>query len=643
MSESTKKSKKPVGRRRFLKGAAASAAALVTTGTAQNAEAAAAAPPRPAVAKPTEAAALAEMGLAEPVQSGASAAPAATANVPASDYMVDVLKTLDLDYIAVNPGSAFDGLHESLINYGQNKKPEMLTCLHEEQAAAMAHGYAKAAGKPMMIALHGTVGLLHASFGVFQAWCDRVPMMVFVGQNRNPTSVVNRPHSAQDMGAIARDYTKWDDEATTLDRFGEAAMMAYTVGRTPPMGPTLLVVDSALQNSRIPDRSRLRVPSLVMPSPPQGDLNAVKEAARLLVNAERPLIMPGKVARTPKGWDLMVELAEVLQSPVFVGTYGSWQDFPNRHKLNGRGGAGYRPDVVLGLELADIAGTARNTRTAGGKTISISAEYLSLGKNIHDFGNYSEVDLAIAADGEATLPSLVEEIRRLITPDKRRTFDARGAQIAEAHRTERVRQVEQARFGWDGSPISIQRMISELGAQIKNDDWSMGSGHQFTGDWQRVLLNFDKHHRYNGDCGGFGIGYDSQAAVGVALANKGTGRMTVAVVGDGDLNFGPQVLWTAAHHKIPLLFLVHNNRGYQAEVMIVQRMCAQRGRGTDRAHIGTTIDNPDVNYKQIAQGYGVFAEGPITNPNDLAPALQRALARVRAGEPALVDVVSQAR
>src|SRR5262245_53822460 len=417
MSESTKKSKKPVGRRRFLKGAAASAAALVTTGTAQNAEASAAAPPRPAVAKPTEAAALAEMGLAEPVQSGAAAAPAATANVPASDYMVDVLKTLDLDYIAVNPGSAFDGLHESLINYGQNKKPEMLTCMHEEHAAAIAHGYATAAGKPMMIAVHGTVGLLHASFGIFQACCDRVPMLVVVGQSRNPTSVINRPHSAQDMGAIARDYTKWDDEATNLDRFAEAAVKAYTIGRTPPMGPTLLVVDSTLQDSRIADRARLRIPVLTMPAPPQGDSNAVKEAARLLVNAESPLIMLGKLARTPKGWNSMIELAELLQAPVFVGTYGSWQDFPNRHKLYGRGGAGYRPDVTLGLELNDMAAQARAARASGGKTISICAEYLSQGRNIHDYGNYSEVDLAIAADGEATLPSLIEEMKRLITPE----------------------------------------------------------------------------------------------------------------------------------------------------------------------------------------------------------------------------------
>jgi len=643
VSELSSKSNKKAGRRRFLKGAAASAAALVAKGTTEPAQAAP--PVRPSVARPTEAAALAEAGLATPVSAvvqGSVPASAAT-TVPASDFMVDVLKTLDLDYIAVNPGSAFDGLHESLINYGQNKKPEMLTCLHEEQAAAISHGYAKAAGKPMMIAVHGTVGLLHASFGIFQAWCDRVPMLVVVGQNRNPTSVINRPHSAQDMGAIARDYTKWDDEATNLDRFAEAAIKAYTIGRTPPMGPTLLVVDSALQDSRIADRARLRVPSLALPAPPQGDSAAVKEAARLLVNAETPLITIGKLARTPKGWDLMIELAELLQAPVFVGTYGSWQDFPNRHKLYGRGGPGYRQDVTLGLELNDMAAAARTARTNGGKTISICAEYLSQGRNIHDYGNYSEVDVAIAADGEATLPSLIEEIRRQVTPDKRRTMDARGAKIAAAHREERVKQLEEARFGWDVSPISIQRMIAELGAQIKNDDWSIGSGHQFTGDWQRVLLNFDKHHRYNGDCGGFGIGYDTQAAVGVALANKGTGRLTVAVVGDGDLNFGPGVLWTAAHHKIPLLFLVHNNRGYQAEVMIVQRMCSQRGRGTDHAHIGTALNDPEIDYKKIAQGYGLYAEGPIANPNDLAPALQRALARVRAGEPALVDVVSQAR
>ena len=187
----------------------------------------------------------------------------------------------------------------------------------------------------------------------------------------------------------------------------------------------------------------------------------------------------------------------------------------------------------------------------------------------------------------------------------------------------------------------MPRIIAELADQIANDDWAIVSGHQFTGDWQRRLLNHDKPYRYNGDCGGFGIGYDSPASVGGALAHKKFGRLSVAVVGDGDLNFSPGVIWTAAHHKIPLLFIVHNNRAYHAEVMIIQRMCGVRGRGNQNAHVGNVITDPNINYAQMAKAYGMYSEGPIENPKDLAGAYQRALAKVRAGEPALIDVISQ--
>ncbi len=236
-----------VDRRNFLKGAAAGAAGAASAIVAGTGSAQQTAPARPAVARPTEADARADFVPPEP-RVGAQ-----FIQHPASDYMVDVLKALDFDYVAVNPGSAFEGLHESLINHGGNRKPEILTVLHEEAGAAIAHGYAKAAGKPMMTLMHGTVGLLHASMGLFQAWCDRVPVFAIVGHARNPTSVVNRPHSAQDMGAIVRDFMKMDDEPTNLDVFADIAMRAYTIGRTPPMGPTLLVVDSGLQEESIPD------------------------------------------------------------------------------------------------------------------------------------------------------------------------------------------------------------------------------------------------------------------------------------------------------------------------------------------------------------------------------------------------------
>jgi thiamine pyrophosphate-dependent acetolactate synthase large subunit-like protein len=641
MPNSQNSEKDPVGRRDFFKEAAVGAAALVVGTSPSSTAESAPAPVRPGVILPSESQATFELGTAE--AQGPAGQTAQSASQPASDFMVDVLKKLDLEYAAINPGSTFAGLHESLINYGQNTMPQLLTCLHEESAMAMAHGYAKVAGKPMAVVLHGTVGLLHSSMALFQAWADRVPVFVIVGHHRNPVGIVNRPHSAQDMGSLVRDFVKFDDEATTLERFAESAMRAYRLAMTPPMGPTLLVVDAGLQESMIRDRAGLRIPALTMATPPQGETNAVREAARLLVNAENPLIQIQKVGRTPRAWDLMIELAETLQAPVDVGGYGSWQDFPSWHRFYGSGGPNYRPDVTLGLEVSDMSVVARNARANGGKTISISSEHLFQHSNIHDFGRYSEVDLVIAADAEATLPSLIEEIRRLVTPDRKRALETRGERVAAAHKEIHSRFIEDARYGWNASPVSIARMIAELGAQIKNDDWAIVSGHQFTGDWQRRLLNFDKPYRYNGDCGGFGIGYDTPASVGAALANKRLGRLSIGIVGDGDLNYAPGVLWTAVHHQIPLLLVVHNNRAYHQEVMIIQRMAGSRGRGSGRSHLGNVIQDPNINYAQMAKSYGMHSEGPIERPDELAAAYGRALARVRAGEPALIDVISQPR
>jgi thiamine pyrophosphate-dependent acetolactate synthase large subunit-like protein len=368
--------------------------------------------------------------------------------------MVDVFKKIGFEYAAINPGSTFQGLHESLVNYGNNTAPELLTCLHEESALAMCHGYGKAAGRPMLAIVHGTVGLLHSSMALFQAWADRVPVFMIVAHHRNPSGVINRPHSAQDMGSLVRDFVKFDDEATTLERFAEAAMRAYRIAMTPPMGPVLLTVSAELQESIVP-RGSVRIPELTLATPPQGDANAVREAARLLVNAQTPVIQIAKLGRTPKAWDLLIELADTLQAPSTSSDISSGRSFVGIRCTEAA--ARIHPGCRAGLEVTDMSAQARTARANGRKTISISSEHLFQHSNIHDFGRYADVDLAIAADAEATLPALIEEIRRLTTPEKRSAFQAREHESYRAH--EACRRHHDARHGWD-APDHVPQVAS---------------------------------------------------------------------------------------------------------------------------------------------------------------------------------------
>jgi thiamine pyrophosphate-dependent acetolactate synthase large subunit-like protein len=628
-----------VGRRRFLKGAAVGAAALVAQG-APGAEL----PQQPG---PAAAPALAGGGPASAQLRADTEPPPVAASPhlvekPASDFMVDVLKTLGIEYAAANPGSSFEGLHESIINYGGNRMPELLTCCHEESSVAMAHGYAKISGKPMLAIVHGNIGLQHASMAIYNAYADRVPVMIVAGNWRDAgtrNNGVNSYHSAQDMALIVRDYVKWDDEPASLPAFAESAVRAYKIAMTPPMEPVVLVVDHDLQLRPTP--APPRIPRLVMPSPPAGESGAVREAARLLVGAENPRINAGRAARTPNGIALLVELAELLQAPVNGG--GDRVNFPSRHPLAGIGtGAA---DVILNLEVQGAAGPAPAAaqRAANAKTINISSLGLFIKSNLQDFQHMAEADVDIAADSEATLPPLIEEVKRQLTPDRARAIRERGAKYAEAHHEARKQAMEAAAFGWDSSPVSLARLSAELWDQIKTDDWSLVSWQGFVSGWPGRLWNFDKHYRYIGGQGAGAMGYGAPAAVGAALANRAQGRLSINIQTDGDLNYAPGVLWTACHHKIPLLTVMHNNRAYHQEVMFVQQMASERNRGADRAHIGTTLREPNIDYAKMAQAYGMYGEGPIENPKDLAPALRRALERVRRGEPALLDVITQPR
>jgi len=636
-----------VARRNFLKGASLASAAALAAPTAANAIPA---PPQPKL----------KAALPGSLQIAADTQPPnkdpATQATSGGDFMVDVFNTLDIDYLAMNCASSFRGLHEAIIN-GKNNKIEILTCPHEEIAVAMAHGYAKIEGKPMAMICHGVVGLQHATMAMYNAWCDRVPVYVMGGNiveanKRMPGA--EWVHSAIDIGALTRDFTKWDDQPTTLQHFAESAVRAYKIAMTPPMGPVLLSLDAELQENPIQEAETLRIPKLAKVMPPQGDSGAIAEAAKLLAGAENPVIVCDRLARTPAGLARLVELAETLQCAV-IDNAGR-MNFPARHPLNmsfRRGPVLSQADVILALEMNDLWGVLnqfsdrivrsyRQVYKKGAKVVTLGSRDLYQKANYQDFARFQEVDLAIAGDGEASLPALTEAVKRLIDEGRKSAYDARGKKLAAA----RLAMIEQAKsdatLGWDASPITTARMCAEVYAQIKDEDWSL-VGNAIRNVWPLRLWDIKKAYQWNGASGGAGVGYNAPASVGAALANKRHGRLTVAFGGDGDLMFVPGTLWAAAHHRIPLLYVLHNNRAYHQEVMYLTAMAARHGRGVENAHIGTTLTDPNIDYATVAKGFGVYGEGPITDPKELAPAIKRALAVVKRGEPALIDVVTDPR
>ena len=645
--------KKPtVDRREFMKRAAAGAAAAGAASIPGSAAMAQTQTPAGAVASPSTGEPQAETEVLTSGRAG-------------SDFMVDVIKSLGFPYICANPGSSFRGLQESIVNYGGNSAPEFLTCCHEESSVAMAHGYAKIEGKPLAILAHGTVGLQHASMAIYNAWCDRVPVYVILGNTLDASMRypgVEWVHAVQDASAMVRDFVKWDDTPVSLQHFAESAVRAYKVAMTPWQGPVVIIADSELQERPIDPHAKLRIPKLTLASAPQADQAAVVEVATMLVSAASPVLVADRCARTQAGMTRLVELAELLQCAV-VSTQPNTappitagrMNFPNRHPLNQtlRSGAVIgEADVVVGLEVANFFGTintyrdqvertSRSATRAGAKLVTITAGEMNSKANYQDFQRYPEVDLALSGDAEATLPSLIEEVKRQLTGDRRSAIEERGKRLATASGAAMDRARNDASYAWDAVPISSARLAAEVWAQIRTEDWSLVNG--ALSGWPQRIFNFEKYYQYIGVSGGSGIGYGAPAAVGAALANKKYGRLSVSLQNDGDLMYAPGVLWTAAHHRIPILFVMNNNRAYHEEVMHLQRMAARRERGIGNAHVGNTLDDPGIDFAKLAQSMGVHAEGPVSDPRDLAAALRRAIAAVKSGQPALVDVLTQPR
>ncbi len=616
-----------VDRRAFLAGAATGAAALV---------------PAPAARSQQPSAFQASLGAPSYQQlqrdTGALAPPAPRRAVlrPGSDLMVQVLKDMGVEFVAANNGSSFEGLQESIANYGTppNHMPEYITALHEESSVDMANGYGKAEGRPMAVMLHGTIGLQHASMAIYQAFCSGTPMILIVGRDKG----FIQAHTADDIAAMCRSYTKWDAQPKTLPECLDALHEAYRQAVTPPTGPTVVVIDMELQKE---EARELAVPRF-RPAVIEGiDAATARGIAKALLDARNPRLDTGSF-RTPEGAAAAVRLAEATGACASTTAMQEPMGFPQRHPLCGPG-ADTAYDYVLGLEAPSPHLSLR--RPAAG-TLTATRDQMRVG-----FGGLAPTRRSqgevLSIDAEASLPVILGEVMRLMTPALQRQVAERTARHAAANQAAHfaavAAAVEEKRKGWDLSPVSTARIYAELWPLIRDEDWCLASPSAFSSGHHAQLWEHNRPYSYLGGQGAGGMGYGLGASTGAALAARGRRRIVVNIQTDGDLNYAPGSLWTAAHHQLPMLTVMHNNRAWHQEYMFIQYLAGVRGRGTDRGHIGTSLRDPFIDYARLAQAYGMASEGPVSDPAKLAAALRRGVDSVKRGEPYLVDVLTQPR
>ena len=561
---------------------------------------------------------------------------------PGSDLMVQVLKDLNIEYIAANPASSFEALQESIVNYGTppNTYPELITALHEESAVDMAHGYAKSQGHPMAVMLHGTVGLQHAAMAIYQCYHDKTPVLIIVGRD---DTFFRQEQTANDIAGLTRAFTKWDSQPESLESALSDIQRAFNEAITPPMGPTVVVVDTHIQKE---EASNLVIPNYQSPVFKKISKNQARKIAKDLLDAENPRLHVGRL-RTPEGIADAIRLAELTGSSVRTSATGGPMSFPERHPLCGNGG-NIDHDYILGLES-----DGKDTSIQGPTLLSNAAnrDLTNIG-----FGFIREPvipprrDLSgkndITADAESSLPLIINEFETINSSDSEvisNRIDSYSKENLNTYQDELKKTLEKKRKGWNSSPVSLARLYSELWPMIKDLDWCLSSPTVFSSRHHIGMWDHDKPYSYLGMHGAGGIGYCIGASAGAGLAAKKRERIVINIQCDGDLNYTPGSLWTAAHHKLPLLTIMHNNRGYHQEVMYLHYMAGVRGRGTDRMHIGTTLRDPFIDYAKLAEAYGMNSEGPIENPDDLKAAFSRGIRSVLDGEPYLIDVITEPR
>ena len=547
-----------------------------------------------------------------------------------SDAMAEMLRALDIPYLAINPGASYRGLHDSIVNYLGNTRPQMLLCLHEESAVAIAHGYAKVTDRMMGAAVHSNVGLMHATMAIFNAWCDRAPVLV-LGATGPWDAAKRRPwidwiHTMTDQGAMVRGFTKWDNQPGSPVAAQEALLRAAQIANTAPRGPTYVNLDAALQEQKLealpalPDPKRYLAPEAVMPAP-----HLLDEAARLLSGARNPMILAGRVSRSETGWAERVALAEKLQARVFTDGKTA-AAFPTDHPLAASTPETFFPpdaakllreaDVVLSLDWVDLAGTLKavwGAEPVGAKVIRVSPDaHIHRGTSM-DYQGLPPSDVYLMCEPDAVVPGLLAAV-------KARPVVALPAPAAAPA---------------DDGKLNVAAVARALNAATQGRDICLT---HLPLSWNGAYRVFRHPLDYLGQEGGGGVGAGPGLTVGAALALKGSGRIPVGMLGDGDFLMGATAVWTAVHYQLPCLFLICNNRSFFNDEVHQERVAKERSRPVENKWIGMRMTDPEMDLAMIARGQGAEGIGPVKRIEDLAEAIAAGVKLVAEGKVCVVDI-----
>ena len=558
-------------------------------------------------------------------------------NAPAfgSDVIADTLRALEIPFIALNPGASYRGLHDSIVNFLGNETPQMLLCLHEESAVAVAHGYAKVTGKPMAAAVHSNVGLFHATMAIFNAWCDRQPVIV-LGATGPVDAVKRRPwidwiHTARDQGAIVRNYTKWDDQPASPAAAREALLRAAWIASTAPRGPVYVNLDAEMQEAKLPEPlAPIQVARFMPPASPTASAELIENAAAILKAAKHPVMLMGRVSRSVEAWNERVALAETLNAKV-ISDLKIGCGFPTDHPLHAGAPASNAmvpeaiaaikaADVILALDWVDLGGALRNALGQEGpkaKIISISADFHVHNGWSMDYEILPPVDLMLPTTPDAAVPLLLHALG------------------AGKPRTAAVVKPRVEKYEPSSGPVRVDDLTRSLKAAVGERDVTLT---HLPLSWNGASWAFRHPLDYIGSEGGGGVGGGPGISVGAALALKDSGRLPIAICGDGDFCMGVTALWTAVHYRIPLLVVVCNNRSFFNDELHQERVARIRNRPPENRWIGQRISDPEIDCAGLAAAQGAVGFEPVTRTADLVPTFEKAIAAVEAGQVAVVDV-----